>query len=284
MENSMATENALYAILMEKIKQDALVLPTLPEIALKVRQAADDPDINLGQMSEVIGQDPALALGMIKVANNAILGRSVKVETVSQAVTRIGLRQIKSISTAMALEQVFVSENDIVASYMKKSWDKTIDIASVAISLMSLYLKDNKHTPLTIDTLTLGSLIHNIGVLPILTEAEQHPGIFANPTFLQQAIIKLSGKIGGSVTRAWGFSDELTLLAESWSDLTILPKETHYLDFIRAGAIYHNVFKSESTQEKLLTSYVNKGILSDIDFMQNDDFKALCSDVKSMFT
>ena len=280
----MATENALYTILMEKIKQDALVLPTLPEVALKVRQAADDPDINLGQMSDVISQDPALALGMIKVANSALLGRSVKVETVSQAVTRIGLTQIKSISTAMALKQVFVSENEVVAAYMQKSWHKTMDIASVAISLMSLYLKDNKHTSLTLDTLTLASLVHNIGVLPILTEAEQHPGVFANPTFLQQAITKLSGKIGGCITRTWGFSDELTLLAESWSDLAILPKEIHYLDFIRAGAIYHNVFKNESTKEILLNSYVKKGLIPDIGFMESDDFKALCADVKSMFT
>ena len=161
----MAAENALYTILMEKIKQDALVLPTLPEVALKVRQAADDPDINLSHMSDIIGQDPALALGMIKVANSALLGRSVKVETVSQAVTRIGLRQIKSISTAMALKQVFVSENEVVAMQMKKSWHKTIDIASVAISLMSLYLKDNKHTPLTLDTITLASLVYCISVL-----------------------------------------------------------------------------------------------------------------------
>lgn len=280
----MAAENALYTILMEKIKQDALVLPTLPEVALKVRQAADDPEINLSHMGDIIGQDPALSLGMIKVANSALLGRAVKVEGVSQAVTRIGLRQIKSIATAMALEQVFVSENDVVSMYMKKSWTKTIDIASVAISLMSVYLKNNKHTPLSLDTITLASLVHNIGVLPILTEAEQHPDIFANPTFLQQAIIKLSGKIGGAITREWGFSDELTLLAESWSDLTILPKEIHYLDFIRAGAIYHNIFKNESTQEVLLNSYVKKGILPDVDFMKTDEFKAMCSDVKSMFT
>ncbi|HCM45950.1 MAG TPA: histidine kinase, partial [Colwellia sp.] len=43
----MTTENALYTILNEKIKQDTLVLPTLPEVALRVRSAADDPDINL---------------------------------------------------------------------------------------------------------------------------------------------------------------------------------------------------------------------------------------------
>ena len=280
----MATENALYTILVEKIKQDTLVLPTLPEVALKVRTAADDPDINLNQMSDIIAQDPALSLGMLKVANSALLGRSVKVETVSQAVTRIGLRQIKSIATAMAIEQVFVSQNEIVAMYMKKSWNKTIDIASVAISLMSTYLKDHKHTSLSLDTITLAALIHNIGVLPILTEAESHPDVFANPTFLQQAIIKLSGRIGGSITRAWGFSEELTLLAESWSDLTVLPEDVHYLDFIRAGAIYHNVFKNESTKEALLGNYVKKGVLPDVDYMESDEFKDMCADVKAMFS
>lgn len=279
----MATENALYTILVEKIKQDTLVLPTLPEVALKVRAAADDPDINLNHMSNIIAQDPALSLGMLKVANNAILGRSVKVETVPQAVTRIGLRQIKSIATAMAIEQVFVSENEIVTMYMNKAWHKTIDIASVAISLMTLYLKEHKHTSLTLDTITLAALVHNIGVLPILTEAENHPDVFANPTFLQQAIIKLSGKIGGSITRAWGFSEEFTLLAESWSDLTILPSEVHYLDFIRAGAIYHNVFKNQSTKDALLTSYTKKGILPDVDYMECDEFSIMCEEVRAMF-
>ncbi|MBU2869384.1 HDOD domain-containing protein [Colwellia sp. E2M01] len=280
----MATENALYTILVEKIKQDTLVLPTLPEVALKVRSATDDPDINLHSMSDIISQDPALSLGIIKVANSALLGRSIKVATVAQAVTRIGLRQIKSIATAMAIEQVFVSNNDVVTMYMKKAWSKTIDIASVAITLMDFYLKENKRTSLTLDNITLAALIHNIGVLPILTEAENHPDVFANPTFLQQAIIKLSGRIGGEITRSWGFSEEFTVLAEGWSDLSILPKEAHYLDFIRAGAVYHNVFKSESTKKALINNYAKKGVLPDIDFMESDEFKEQCANVKAMFS
>lgn len=279
----MSTENALYTILVEKIKQNALVLPTLPEIALKVREAADDPDINLSQMSDIISQDPALSLGMLKVANSAILGRSVKVETISQAVTRIGLRQIKSIATAMAIEQVFVSQNDIVAMYMKKSWHKTIDVASVAIALMTFYLKEHKHTPLTLDTLTLAALVHNIGMLPILTEAENHPDVFANPTFLQQALIKLGSKIGSEVTKAWGFSEEFTELVECWSDLTNLPSDVHYLDFLRAGAIYQGIFKNKATQEALIRSYVAKGIMPDEKFMESDEFVNMYEDAKSMF-
>ncbi len=280
----MGTENALYTILVEKIKQEALVLPTLPEIALKVREAADDPEVNLAHMSEIIAHDPALSMGMLKVANSAMLGRSVKVETVNQAVTRIGLRQIKSIATAMALEQVFVSENEIVSMYLNKSWKKTVDVASVAIALMSFYLKAVKHSSLMLDTLTLAALVHNIGVLPILTEAENHPDVFANPTFIQQAIIKLASNIGAEISKAWGLSDELSEIVRCWSDLTVLPTQAHYLDFIRAGAIYHNIFKNESTKDVLLKNYVGKGVLPEVDFMDSAEFKDVAADIKQMFS
>jgi len=279
----MATENALYLVLVEKIKQGTLVLPTLPEIALKVRQAADDPDVNLHKMGEIISQDPALSLGMLKVANSVVFGRRVKVETVNQAVTRIGLRQIKSIATAMALEQVFVSHNEFIAEYMKKSWNKTIDVASVAIALMTKYLESRKHEGLALDTLTLAALVHNIGVLPILTEAEHHQDIFAKPAFLQQAIIKLSSKVGAEVSKAWDFSNEFTAIISDWSNLSVLPKEVTYIDFIRAGAIYHEIFKNESTRAALLKSYVEKNILPDEDYMQSDEFSEMVADVKSMF-
>lgn len=280
----MGAENALYTILIKKINMGALVLPTLPEIALKVREAADDPNVNLGQMGGIINHDPALSLGIIKVANSALLGRIIKVETVHQAVTRIGLRQIKSIATAMAIEQIFVSKNKIVSMYMKKSWEKTVNIASVAISLMTFYLKEHKHTLLTIDNVTLAALIHSIGVLPILTEAEGHPEVFSNPTFLQQTMNKLSNVIGVEVIRSWGFSDEFVELVGGWSDLTLLPQEPNYLDFIRAGAIYNNIFKNEATCDILLKSYVSKGILPSADFMQTEEFTEMLSNVKSMFS
>lgn len=268
----MSAENSLYTLLSEKIKQNTLVLPTLPEIAYKVRKAADDPEIHLNQMSDLIIQDPSLSLGVIRFANSALLGRSVKVETVSQAVTRIGLRQIKSLATAVVLEQVFVSKNETVAMYMNKYWMKSIHVACVAMILLNRYLQENKHANLSIDTLALAALVHNIGVLPILTEAENHTEVFANPTFLQQAIAKFSGELGGSITRAWGFSAEFSELAEQWSNLKVLPKEVHYLDFIRAGAIREGVFKNPNTQKVLLNSYVNKGILPEEDFMDSDGF------------
>jgi len=149
---------------------------------------------------------------------------------------------------------------------------------------MTFYLKEHKHSPLMLDTVTLAALVHSVGVLPILTEAENHPDIFANPTFLQQAIVKLASDVGAEVTKAWGFSDEFIELVKSWSDLTVLPAEAHYLDFIRAGAIYHEIFKNEDTCGVLLNSYVSKGILPELDFMASDEFTETVADVKTMFS
>ena len=163
----MSTQNALSTILVEKINNDTLVLPTLPAIALKVRKAADNPDINLNSMGEVIGQDPSLSARMIKIANSAYMGRSVKVASISQAVTRIGLRQIKNISTALAMEQLFVSKNDVVARYLQEEWKNTVNVVANSMAVLQLYIARTKNREMSMDAMTLAALVHNIGVLPI---------------------------------------------------------------------------------------------------------------------
>jgi len=279
----MSTENALLTILVEKIQSDSLVLPTLPEIAIKIREAADDPDVNLLAMADVIAQDPALSARMVKVANSAFMGRSVKVETLNQAVTRIGLRQIKNIATAIAMEQLFVSKNELVRDYMGKTWQKTVNVACVAMATMQHWLKDNKHASINIDTLTLVALVHTIGVLPILTEAERHEEVFANPSFLEAAIKRMAGKLGGAIMRSWEFTGEFIEVAENWNNLTYQPETVGYLDFVRIGAIYNKVLGKNADTNEMLTPYVDKGVLPDLDFFNSDEFVETLNDVKSVF-
>ncbi|WP_046006876.1 HDOD domain-containing protein [Pseudoalteromonas rubra] len=279
----MSTENALLTILIDKINNDTLVLPTLPEVAVRVRQAADDPEVNLLHMAEVISHDPALAARMIKVANSAFLGRTVKVNTLNQAVTRIGLRQVKNVATAMAMEQLFVSQNKLIKTYMDKAWQKTLKVACQAITTMDFYLRVNKHTSLNKDTITLASLVFNIGVLPILTEAEHHPEVFANPSFLAHAIQKLGGRIGGAIMREWGFTEEFVEVAESWANPNYKPAHVCYVDFIRVGAIVEGILQV-SDKAAALHVYEEKGVLGSVDMFYDDDYQDMLNDIKAAFS
>ena len=279
----MSTENALLTILVEKIGNDTITLPTLPEVAVKIRRAADDPKINLHRMAEVIAYDPALSARMMRVANSPMVARQIKVETINQAVTRIGLRQIKNIATAMAMEQLFVSKNALIKSYLDTAWQKSVEISTVAIALMQAYLKHNKHSSLNVDTITLAALVHNIGVLPILTEAERHEDVFANPQFLSQAIQKLAGHIGGTIMKTWDFPREFVEVAQKWSDFSYEPAQPSYVDFVRIGALQSGVLSKVDKKDKLIHHYVEKGILPSHDFLEKSDFLDVLAEVKTAF-
>ncbi|HAU90792.1 MAG TPA: histidine kinase [Alteromonas sp.] len=277
----MSTQNALLTILVEKIKNDTLVLPTLPAVALKVRKAADDPDINLQDMGEVIGQDPSLSARMIKISNSAYMGRAVKVTSISQAVTRIGLRQIKNIATALAMEQLFVSKNELVGEYMKKEWSNTVEVVANAMAALQMYIARTKKRELSIDTMTLMSLIHSIGVLPILTEAERHTEVFASPSFLDDAIDKLAPKVGGSIMRSWEFDEEFVVVAERWHDLAYIPEKLGYIDFVRVGAALAG--QIDSKKDAVLNLAIQRGVVEDVNSLLSDDFAEMRAAAKQIF-
>ncbi len=277
----MSTQNALLTILVEKINNDTLVLPTLPAIALKVRKAADDPDINLHAMGDVVGQDPSLTARMIKIANSAYMGRTVKVNSINQAVTRIGLRQIKNIATALAMEQLFVSKNEVVGQYMKREWTNTVNVVANSMAALQMYVARTKKRDMSLDTITLTALVHNIGVLPILTEAERHEEVFANPTFLDVAIEKLSGQIGGSIMREWGFGNEFVNVAENWRDLAVIPDNLAYIDFVRIGAALSG--KMESQKDAVFNLAVQRGAIENVSDLNSDEFKDMRDAAKQIF-
>jgi HD-like signal output (HDOD) protein len=277
----MATENALLTILVEKINNDTLVLPTLPAIALKVRRAADDPDINLSSMADVISQDPSLSARMIKISNSAYLGRSVRVTSAQQAVTRIGLRQIKNISTALAMEQLFVSKNAIVKEYMTRVWTDTIEIVASSLAALQVHTKQTKNRALNLDSMMLAALVHNIGVLPILTEAERHADVFANASFLDLAIDKMAGKIGASIMTEWGFESEFVNVAQNWKDLSVQSETASYLDLVRLGAALCGKF--ESHKEEIFNAAIEKGIVDNLSALLNDEFDELRDSAKQIF-
>lgn len=276
----MSTQNALLTILVEKINNDTLVLPTLPAIALKVRKAADDPNINLNNMSDVIGQDPSLSARMVKIANSAYLGRSIKVASTTQAVTRIGLFQVKNIATALAMEQLFVSKNPVVKEYMAKKWSSTINLVGNAMAAMMHYKMTHKDNSLSLDTMTLSGLVADIGALPVLTEAERHDNVFANSAFLDVAIDKMSGRIGASIMREWQFNEIFIEVAEQWRNLDFVTPSVSYIDFVRVGAALTN---SIDNADDILKAAQQRGLFADISELQSDEFNDLRDNAKAIF-
>ncbi|WP_394129563.1 HDOD domain-containing protein [Shewanella maritima] len=276
----MSTEHQLLVGLLKKLKDDALVLPTLPEVAMRVQEVVASPDSSLKQVGEIIGQDAAISARIIKVANSVLYCRASKAENVSAAVNRIGLVQIKSLSTSVAMEQLFISTNEMVWEVMDEVWKTSIEVTAAANALLSIYNKRKPARKFDKETLTLAGLVHNIGALPVLSEAEKQPEMFTQVNQLRSLVRKMQGPIGKAVLKSWDFAPEVTEVVERWSDLHYLPDEVSYLDFIRSAAFYCGELRAGGELEQRLDIFAQRGLPVTPDDLASEEFLDIYHSIK----
>lgn len=189
--------------ILTAIEADQLVLPTLPEVALRVRESAADPDIDIAKLTQVIENDTAVSARIIKVANSPLLRASRVIEDLKMAVGRLGVDYTCNLATSLAMQQMFQATSDVVDERLRGVWSRSAEVAGIAHVLARHYSR------LKPDQATLAGVVHKIGVLPILTYAEDNRRLLKDPAALDQLIDALHPELGGVILRHWDFSPEI---------------------------------------------------------------------------
>jgi len=217
--------------IMTAIQNDQLVLPTLPEVAIKVREVADDSNANIDQLHAVIGHDAALSARIIRVANSPLLRASRTIEDLKTALMRLGLSYTCNIATGLAMEQMFQATSDLVDMRMREVWSRSSEVAGISHVLCKHYTK------LRPDQATLAGLVHKIGVLPILTYAEENPSLLNDSLTLDSVIDELHAPIGDIILKAWGFPEELLRVPSQHVDFTRQIPKADYADIVTVAML-----------------------------------------------
>lgn len=84
--------------LHDAIKSNRLILPSLPEVALKVRDAVDRDDISAAKLAAMIAEDAALAARLIQVANSPLYRGRTEITGLQMAITRMGYNTVRTCS------------------------------------------------------------------------------------------------------------------------------------------------------------------------------------------
>lgn len=227
----MSLEQQFLNELLDAIKNDRLNLPTLPEVALRIREAVDDPDVSAGKLATVVGQDAALAARIIKVANSPLLRGRVQVDNLQLAITRLGITFVRNLVTGLAMQQMFQATSDAVDSRLRQVWEHSTEVASICHVLASHYTK------LKPDQAMLAGLVHELGVLPILTLAEESQEMLSHPDILDRVIDQLQPRIGTAILKAWGFPPELVAVPEGCVDFGRQAEKVDYADIVTVAKL-----------------------------------------------
>jgi HD-like signal output (HDOD) protein len=82
-------------------------IPARPESLVKLSLLMADEDMNLQAASRLIEEDMALAAAVMKAVNSSLYGLKGRVQSVQQAITYLGMREVAGITFEMGLRAAF---------------------------------------------------------------------------------------------------------------------------------------------------------------------------------
>jgi HD-like signal output (HDOD) protein len=90
-----------------KLRQLDIDIPAQPEGLVKLSLLLAEDEVDLPAVSQLIASDMALAAAVLKVVNSARYGLRGRVQSVQQAITYIGTREVAAVTFEMGLRAVF---------------------------------------------------------------------------------------------------------------------------------------------------------------------------------
>lgn len=84
-----------------------IAIPAQPDSLVKLSLLMAEDEINLAAVSHLIESDMALAAAVLKAVNSSLYGLKGRVQSVQQAVTYLGMREVAGITFEMGLRAAF---------------------------------------------------------------------------------------------------------------------------------------------------------------------------------
>jgi HD-like signal output (HDOD) protein len=191
----------------EELAANRLILPTLPDVAIKVRNAVGNGDVSTQELAAIIMTDVALTSRLIHVANSPLYRGATEINNIQLAIARLGDNTVRNLVTSLVMQQMFRPTVKLLEDLFRKIWEQSVLVSSISRALAVF-------TPhLNVDEAMLAGLIHQIGKLPILTLAEKIPEFRKSPTRMEKLLEKAHPAVGKLIMEAWDFPEMLKPVA-----------------------------------------------------------------------
>ncbi len=136
-------------------------IPTMPEVICKVDEVMNSSSASAASVADIIINDPAITLKVVKLANSPLFTRGRRIDDVRQAIVQLGFREVRNIVLALSSVNMMRSVNNIDH---KKFWQHSITVGFAMKALAKFYKKSDLDEEFLSTAFTAG-LLHDIGVL-----------------------------------------------------------------------------------------------------------------------
>lgn len=233
-------EAALFNEIMRAYNMGELKLPSLPDIASRMRAALFSSQTLPIDMARIVSADPAIAAKLINAANSLLNRSDERISSVQSALDKLGIQTSKALVKDFTSKQLFDSKSKMLSQRLHELYDTSIDVAAIAYSL------SRQSGELCPEHMMLAGLIHEIGIIPILNYIEDTGLIISDEKELERIIQRLKGAVGSMVIRHFGLPMDLLNVVEGFENWQRnVPGDIDACDMIIISQIYHRLRKHQ---------------------------------------
>lgn len=207
-----AAQGSIADEVLAALDGNRLELPTLPDLALKIRDLIDDPNVSTERIVLLLSADPVISGQIIKAANSAAYSSGHPVGNLQGAISRLGYRMLRSMVMTITMTRLFQAGSPRISQHLKKLWEHSREVAANSYVLA----REQRH--LDPQEAMLAGVVHDIGALPLYIYAERHDA-HLDETTLERLIRKFAAPVGTRLLQDWNFPDELVAVVSGHENL-----------------------------------------------------------------
>ncbi len=204
-------------------------LPSIPEVASKIINMINDPDVSFKQVAEEISKDQPMTTNILKLANSAYFSKGKEITSVDRAIVTLGLREVKDIIMVIVTKPVL--DKPITGYDLAKGdlWKQGLVVA--ALSKKIALAKKRKDIS---DIVFTGGILHNVGkvviALYIHTAFKEIMDAVHNKNIsFDDAEKEVTGynhhEVGEKILAKWNFPNVLKSIVRYYQDPVEAPDE-----------------------------------------------------------
>jgi HD-like signal output (HDOD) protein len=210
-------QNDVSAFMRRSIDQSLKQVPALPSAVMKVLDETEKNEPSAAKVEAIVTMDQAIVARLLKVVNSAYYGLPGQVVTVGQAITILGLQQVRNLVLGLAAFGAFASNSPKQAEMLRTCWLHGLATAGSASQIGKEVGLGSKAQ----DLCFVGGLMHDLGKLFLFTQlpqpyAEALSRAKKSGTTIDEIETRLFGmshaEIGMMLVQRWNFPDQLCTL------------------------------------------------------------------------
>ena len=221
----------------DAVATERLLLPSLPDVALKIKAECEKENSSSQMIAEVIISDPAMSVRLLQIANSSLYRTRISTDNIQMAITKLGLKLVRDLIMSLSMKQLYKASNDVISERFNELWLASTKTAAIA------HLLAAQHKHLDPEKAMLAGLIHNIGALPIILMAEEDDDLFDQPGELFKIIQKMQGEVGAYIFQKWHFPDYMIDVAnECYHFRRNHDGPADYIDVVQVALIQGSIY------------------------------------------